>query len=115
MAQSSARHRWSVESIRELVQQRFHKRACWYQIQVAKALYEGRDVVGCAPTGAGKTLSFWIPLLMALADNRDKMTFVITPLNILGKQNEQQLLDAGLPAIAVSKENANEATFAVNT
>jgi len=30
----------------------------------ALALYEGKDVVGCAPTGAGKTMSFWITLLM---------------------------------------------------
>jgi hypothetical protein len=31
-------------------------------------LYAGKDVIGCAPTGTGKTLSFWIPLLMALEE-----------------------------------------------
>ena len=72
-----------------------------------------KDVVGCAPTGAGKTLSFWIPLLMALEDGKDKMSIVVTPLNLLGKQNEKVLHDAGLPAIAVSKENATNKTFQV--
>ena len=59
--------KWNAMNIRELVQKRFQKQACWFQIQIAIALYEGRDVVGIASTGVGKTLSFWIPLLMALA------------------------------------------------
>ncbi|KAF8155084.1 hypothetical protein BJ912DRAFT_1013672, partial [Pholiota molesta] len=73
--------------IRDLTQAKFGKRACWYQVKTALALYEGKHVIGCAPTGAGKTLSFWIPLLMALEDGKDKMSIVVTPLNLLGKQN----------------------------
>ena len=72
-------------------------------------------MVGCAPTGTGKTLFFWVPLLMALADGKDKMMFVVTLLNVLGKQNESVLGEAGLPAIAVSAENANEETFNVSS
>ena len=54
---------WSVREIRDLVQAKFNKvRVCWFQVKVAMALYAGRDVVACTPTGAGKTLSFWIPL-----------------------------------------------------
>ncbi|KAM6503169.1 P-loop containing nucleoside triphosphate hydrolase protein [Amanita muscaria] len=84
----------------------------WFQVTIAKALYEGMDVVGVAPTGSGKTLSFWIPLLMAFEDgHQDKMMFVVTPLNLLGKQNERELKEAGFNAIAVSRENANENTF----
>ena len=49
------------------------------------AVYEGKDVIICAPTGAGKTLSFWIPLLVALKDGLDPMVIVVTPLNLLGK------------------------------
>src|SRR6266498_4269436 len=51
-------HGWTIQKIRDLIQARFGKRACWYQVQTALALYEGKDVVGCAPTGAGKTMSF---------------------------------------------------------
>ena len=89
---------------------KFEKHACWFQIQIAHA---GKDVVGCAPTGAGKTLSFWIPLLMALADRKDKMIFLVTPLNVLGKQNKKDLGRAGLSAIAISAENTNKETFNV--
>ncbi|KAF8233775.1 hypothetical protein L208DRAFT_1395191 [Tricholoma matsutake] len=60
---------------------------------------------------AGKTLSFWIALLMALKEGEDKMIFVVMPLNLLGKQNVEALDKAGLSAIAISSENANPATF----
>jgi superfamily II DNA helicase RecQ len=83
------------------------------QVKIALALYSGKDVIGCAATGAGKTLSFWIPLLMALEDGLDKMTMVVTPLNLLGKQNVRALESAGLRAVAVSRDNANPETFKV--
>ena|ERR1700742_4527667 len=54
---------WTTDAICELVQNKSKKRACHFQIEVAQALYEEKDVVGCAPTGAGKTLPFCIPLL----------------------------------------------------
>jgi len=104
---------WTVQEIRDLVQTKFGKRPCWYQVKVMRSLYAGKDIIGCAPTGAGKTLSFWIPLLMALEDGREMITIVVTPLNLLGKQNQATLETAGLPAVAVSKENANAETWSV--
>jgi superfamily II DNA helicase RecQ len=105
-----AAHSWSIEDIRNLVQRKFEKRPCWVQVQIAR-----KDVIGCAATGSGKTLSFWIPLLMALEEGLDKMTIVVTPLNLLGKQNVQLLEKAGLSAVAVSRENANPETFRVKS
>ncbi|KAJ8515415.1 hypothetical protein ONZ45_g7145 [Pleurotus djamor] len=96
---------WNALRIRELVHARFAKRACYFQIQVALALYEKNDVIACAPTGAGKTLSFWIPLLMAKADGLQRMSFVITPLNVLGEQNARELGLAGIRAVAVNGKN----------
>ena len=106
---------WTIKEIRSLVQEKFGKRPCWYQIKVALALRAGKDVVSCAATGAGKTLSFWIALLMALADGEDKMIFVVTPLNLLGKQNVTTLEKAGLSAIAVSSENASATVYKVSS
>ncbi|KAJ3555014.1 hypothetical protein NP233_g12306 [Leucocoprinus birnbaumii] len=103
---------WTDEKIIKLVLEKFLKRPCWYQIEVAKAVYAGKDVLGCAPTGAGKTLSFWIALLMAIQDgHKDKLLFVVSPLNVLAKQNVAVLLEAGISAIAVSAENATPETF----
>ena len=110
---STPTHGWRIRRIWDITETKFGKRPCWFQIQTALAIYEGKDIVGCAPTGAGKTLSFWIPLLMALQDKKDKMSFVVTPLNLLSKQNVKVLEEAGLPAVAVSEETANKKTFKV--
>ena len=104
---------WTIKEIRNLVEKRFNKCPCWYQIKVALALHAGKDVITCTATGAGKTLSFWIALLMALEEGEDKMIFVVTPLNLLGKQNVDSLSRAGLCAISVSSENANAAVYKV--
>ena len=104
----------TAKFIRKLMDAKFGKRACWFQIQIALNLYAGKDVLWCAPTGAGKSLSFWIPLLIALEEGKDKLMFVVMPLNVLGKQNESILQEAGLPAISVSVENAKEETFNVS-
>jgi len=105
--------KWTVKEIRDLTKEVTGKRPCWFQVKVALAVYEGKDVVACAPTGAGKTLSFWIPLLMALKDGLDPMVIVVTPLNLLGKQNVDSLAKMNLPAVAVDGQNASAETFRV--
>ena len=100
--------KWTVEDVRQLVSRLFNKRPCWLQVQAALALYGGKDVVVCAATGFGKTLTFWIPLLMALDEGRDKLTIVVTPLNLLGKQNADNLKEVGITAVAVDAETLNE-------
>src|ERR1700694_5870476 len=90
---------WSIEAVRDLVQHRFGKKPCYFQIKVAQALYAGKDVVACATTGAGKTLTFWIPILMALEEGKNKMSIVVTPLNLLGEQNKTTLDEAGIKGI----------------
>ena len=50
---------------------------------------------------------------MALEEGQDKMSIVVTPLNLLGQQNKTSLDKAGLSAIAVNKDNANSQTWKV--
>lgn len=105
----------SILDIRELVQRKLHKRACLWQIKIAQALDDKSDVIGVAATGAGKTLTFYIPLLMALERGEDKMIFIITPLNLLGVQNaeSEMLKNAGIPAVAISAQTATKDIYKV--
>ncbi|KAL4255300.1 P-loop containing nucleoside triphosphate hydrolase [Pleurotus pulmonarius] len=103
--------KWTHQQIRDALNKYFHKRACLFQIEMALAVYEGYDVVGVAATGAGKTLSFFAPLVMALEEGQKKVIFIVTPLNLLGQQNSEDLNKVGLTAISVTAENANPDTF----
>jgi superfamily II DNA helicase RecQ len=103
---SAPRTNEDIQKTRDLVQRRLRKRPCLWQIKVGLALRDKKDVVGIAATGAGKTLSFYIALLLALEDGIDGMVIVVTPLNILSKQNadSQMLKDAGIAAASVNVE-----------
>ena len=69
----------------------------------------GRDLVTLAPTGSGKTLTFWIPFLF----NEDGITVVITPLNILGENNIKELSDVSIAAINLTLTSASDEAFKV--
>ncbi|KAF8220596.1 hypothetical protein L208DRAFT_1071779, partial [Tricholoma matsutake] len=99
---------WTIKEICDLVERKLRKRPCWFQIKIALAIYEKKDIIRTAATSSGKTLSFWIALLMVLEDGKDKTEVIVTPLNILGKQTIQDLGATDVNAIAVSKENAND-------
>ena len=85
-----------MKEICNLVKAKLDKCPCWLQIKIALALYAKKDVIGIAATGAGKTLLFWIALLMVLEEGEEEMIFVVAPLNLLGKQNVEALDKAGL-------------------
>ncbi|KAI9460698.1 hypothetical protein HD554DRAFT_2028664 [Boletus coccyginus] len=94
--------------IRWCSQERFGIRPCLWQLQVAEALLRGdKDVVCTTGTGMGKTLEFWIPLLFCL----DGLQIVVTPLNLLGKQNATSLAKAGIQTIAINLETATSTNF----
>jgi len=76
---------------------------------VEAILKHDRDIIAIATTGSGKTLTFWMPLLF----KRDGIQIVVTPLNILGKQNVESLARMGIQGITVTSENATMQTFKV--
>ncbi len=56
------------------------------QDQVIPHILNGKDVIGVANTGTGKTAAFLIPLLEAVAKNRNKKVLIITPTRELAVQ-----------------------------
>ncbi len=72
-----------------------------YQIDVARSLFEGHNVVLRAPTGAGKTWSVLVPFLFPTWKNRPARLIYALPLRTLAQGIYREALDAakrlGLP------------------
>jgi ATP-dependent RNA helicase RhlE len=56
------------------------------QEQAIPYLLEGRDVIGIANTGTGKTAAFLIPLINKAYKNRDERVLIVTPTRELALQ-----------------------------
>ena len=82
----------------------------WQARSTQDILHRGKDVIAIAPTGAGKTLTFWMPLLF----RPNGIQLVVTPLNLLGTQNECDLGVVGMRAVAVRAETATPKVFRVS-
>ena len=67
------------------------------QEQSIPELVKGRDIVGCAQTGTGKTAAFLIPVIQrVLQSNSDGVkALVIAPTRELAIQIDQQLQGLG--------------------
>jgi len=63
------------------------------QEQAIPKILEGRDIIGCAQTGTGKTAAFVLPILHEIAQNpTDKInTLIIVPTRELAVQIDQQI------------------------
>ena len=56
------------------------------QAQAIPVALEGKDLIGCAQTGTGKTASFCIPLLTQLAQSPKHTALILAPTRELGMQ-----------------------------
>ncbi len=61
------------------------------QDQVIPYILEGRDVIGIANTGTGKTAAFLVPLLNKIILNRNEKVLIIVPTRELAVQIEDEL------------------------
>ncbi|KAG1894466.1 P-loop containing nucleoside triphosphate hydrolase protein [Suillus fuscotomentosus] len=80
---------------------------CTWQLQSAHNQLENKDVFTISPTGSGKTLTFWIPLLF----NNGGITIIITPLNILSEKNQDEANAYGFPTLDICAETATDKAF----
>ena len=61
------------------------------QDQAIPSLLEGRDVVGIAATGTGKTAAFLIPLINKVAKDHSQRILIVAPTRELAVQIEKEL------------------------
>ncbi|HEV2954206.1 MAG TPA: ATP-dependent DNA helicase RecQ [Candidatus Dormibacteraeota bacterium] len=67
------------------------------QAEVIEAQIQGRDVLSVAPTGSGKSLSYWIPAVLGSG-----LTVVVSPLIALMKDQVDHLRSVGVPSACVN-------------
>src|SRR3989344_6278509 len=60
------------------------------QSQAINPILEGRDVIGLASTGTGKTAAFLIPLIHKIYLNRDQKALIIVPTRELALQINEE-------------------------
>jgi len=99
----------SDEEVQRQVQEVFGFQPCLWQILVVRAVLTGEDVITVAPTGSGKSLTYWIPLLYI----KHGITVVVTPLKLLGVQFVEMLGGKGISAISITAANATNELFEV--
>ena len=101
----------TLDEIREKTLAVFGCDPCrWQSLSCQASLGGDNDIINIAPTGAGKTLTFWMPLLF----RKDGIQIVVTPLNILGAQNEAELAKANIHTVAVRADTATPRLFRVS-
>ena len=76
------------------------------QLDIVRAVYEGRDVLGLMPTGGGKSITFQVPALAMKG-----LCLVITPLIALMKDQVDNLRNKGILAAAIYSGMTNEEIF----
>src|SRR6202165_930995 len=67
------------------------------QAEVVDAQLQNRDVLAVAPTGSGKSLSYWVPAILG-----DGLTVVVSPLIALMKDQVDRLLAHGVRAAFIN-------------
>ncbi|MBI4036949.1 DEAD/DEAH box helicase, partial [Candidatus Daviesbacteria bacterium] len=63
------------------------------QDQAIPSILEGKDLIGLAATGTGKTAAFLIPLIEQMYRDRGKKTLIITPTRELAQQIQDEFRD----------------------
>lgn len=68
------------------------------QTECIPGILEGRDCIGAAKTGSGKTFAFALPILQKLSEEpTHNFALILTPTHELAHQISEQLLVAGQP------------------
>ncbi len=79
------------DEIKENILQRGYKIPTPIQDQTIPSILEGRDLIGIANTGTGKTAAFLIPLINKILNDRRERVLILTPTRELAAQIRDEL------------------------
>ena len=83
------------EALQKNIAQRGYQNLTPIQDQAIEPILQGKDLIGIANTGTGKTAAFLIPLIELTYKNRSKRTLIITPTRELANQIKDEFLSFG--------------------
>ena len=64
-------------------------------------------VITIAPTGSGKSLTYWMPVLFI----KYGISVIVTPLKLLGAQFSEMLEGVGISAFSITAANTTNELF----
>lgn len=101
----------TVIEVRSLCEAVLRTSPCLWQIRTAFAILKGeKDVICVARTGAGKSLTFYLPLLVRM----EGIIIIVVPLNALASEMASRLTAMGLAAIALTASTSKELNYTVS-
>lgn len=77
----------------EALQKKNFQEASLIQQQVIPAALNGKDIIGQAQTGTGKTAAFGIPIIEKTIENRDLQHIILAPSRELAMQISSELIE----------------------
>lgn len=80
-----------ADKLKRNIQQHGYSQPTQIQEQTIPHLLEGRDVIGIANTGTGKTAAFLIPLVQKVYLDRNERVLIVTPTRELAMQIADEL------------------------
>ncbi|MBI4733338.1 MAG: DEAD/DEAH box helicase [Rubrobacteridae bacterium] len=72
------------------------------QTKVIPQALAGRDIVGCAQTGSGKTAAFILPTMQRISDRKNVKALIVTPTRELANQIEEVARSCSIEEVARS-------------
>ena len=98
------------------------------QDQAILPIMEGRDLIGVANTGTGKTAAFLLPLITKVSKNRNQQVLIVTPTRELAAQIQEEfrlfsfgmgiystLCIGGTPINAQARQLSRRPSFVIGT
>ena len=100
------------DRLKRNISYRNYKNPTPIQDQSVPEILKGRDLIGIANTGTGKTLAFLIPLLDKMLKDRNEKVLIVAPTRELAKQIQDEFfsISRGLglySSLAIGGENMN--------